>query len=83
MNWLIGAGVVVLVVALVVMGVLAERRPDPAPERDVGALDLPAVRGELVLRDVQQERQEQREHARNNRYRNDRGGQECPRSEPF
>ncbi|MFD9706189.1 hypothetical protein [Lentzea sp. NPDC059081] len=73
MNWLIAAGVLVVVAALVVMAVLAERRPDPAPERNISAVELPAVRGELVLRDVQHERQEQREHARTNRYRNDRG----------
>jgi hypothetical protein len=60
-------------VALVVMGVLAERRPDPAPERDIGAIGLPAVRDELALRDEQHARQQQREHQRTNRYRNDRG----------
>jgi hypothetical protein len=72
--WLIACIVAVLAgAAVVVMGVLAERRPDPAPERDITAVELPAVRDELVLRDVQRERQEQREHVRRNRYRNDRG----------
>lgn len=74
MTWLIvGAVVVVVFAALVVMAVLAERRADPAPERDIGALALPAVRGELVLRDVQHARQQERETQRTNRYRNDRG----------
>ncbi|SDK31139.1 hypothetical protein SAMN04488074_105128 [Lentzea albidocapillata subsp. violacea] len=74
MNWLIvGVIAAVVIAALVVMAVLAERRDDPAPERDIGALGLPAVRGELVLRDVQHERHQQREAQRTNRYRNDRG----------
>jgi hypothetical protein len=71
--WLIAALAVVVVAALVVMGVLAERRPDPAPDRHIGAGELPAVRGELVLRDVQLDRQQQRERGRNHFYRNDRG----------
>lgn len=76
MTWpwlLLTVGAVVVGVALVVMGVLAERRPDPAPERHIGPGELPAVRGELVLRDVQLDRQQAREDARTNRYRNDRG----------
>lgn len=74
MTWLIAGGLAAVAFgALVVMAVLAERRPDPAPERDIGALRLPAVRGELVLRDVQHDRQQRRERLQHNSYRNDRG----------
>lgn len=73
MIWLIAVLAVVVVTALVVMAVLAERRPDPAPERDIGAIQLPAVRDELTLRGIQLSRLQQRDHERDNRYRNDRG----------
>ncbi|MDX8050424.1 hypothetical protein SK571_13615 [Lentzea sp. BCCO 10_0798] len=74
MTWLlVGALAAVVFGALVVMGVLAERCPDPAPERDIGAVELPAVRDELALRDLQLERHQRRERV--SRYRNDRGDQ--------
>jgi hypothetical protein len=76
-NWPLIAtfGAVVLVVgtAVTYAGVRAERRPDPAPERHIDAGDLPAVRSELVLRDVVLDRQQQRLQRQLNNYRNDRG----------